>query len=56
MMRLFQTLQERVIPFLNVALPKLTDKMKIVAKNPSKPHFNHYLFEIFSLAVRYIAN
>lgn len=52
MMRVFQTLQERVMPYLSVALPKLTEKMKIVAKNPSKPHFNHYLFEIFSLAIK----
>lgn len=54
MMRTFSTLQERVIPYLNVALPKLTEKMQIVAKNPSKPHFNHYLFETFSLAIRIV--
>ncbi|XP_050506211.1 exportin-2 [Diabrotica virgifera virgifera] len=54
LMRTFSTLQERVLPFLNVALPKLTEKLQMVAKNPSKPHFNHYLFETFSLAIRIV--
>ncbi|XP_074027290.1 chromosome segregation 1 [Leptinotarsa decemlineata] len=53
-MRTFATLQERVIPFLNMSLPKLTEKLQMVAKNPSKPHFNHYLFETFSLAIRIV--
>ncbi|CAH2010397.1 unnamed protein product [Acanthoscelides obtectus] len=53
-MRTFSTLQERVIPFLGAALPKLTQKLQHVAKNPSKPHFNHYLFETFSLAIRIV--
>lgn len=52
-MRTFSTLQERVIPFLGATLPKLTEKLQMVAKNPSKPHFNHYLFETFSLAIRF---
>ncbi|XP_018563409.1 exportin-2 [Anoplophora glabripennis] len=56
MMRTFCTLQERVIPFLSAALPKLTQKLQAVAKNPSKPHFNHYLFESFSLAIRIVCN
>lgn len=51
-MRSFSTLQDKVIPFLSVALPKLTTKLQTVAKNPSRPHFNHYLFETFSLAIR----
>lgn len=54
LMRTFSTLEERVIPFLNVALPKLTTKLQMVAKNPSKPHFNHYLFESFSLAIKIV--
>ncbi|KAJ8973541.1 hypothetical protein NQ317_019292 [Molorchus minor] len=54
MMRSFSTLQEKVLPFLGVALPKLTEKLQAVAKNPSKPHFNHYLFETLSLAIRIV--
>ncbi|KAK9747097.1 Importin-beta N-terminal domain [Popillia japonica] len=53
-MRSFSTLQDKVIPFLNVALPKLTEKLQAVCKNPSRPHFNHYLFETFSLSIRIV--
>ncbi|CAG9765851.1 unnamed protein product [Ceutorhynchus assimilis] len=50
-MRTFSTLQDLVIPFLGASLPKLTEKLQAVAKNPSKPHFNHYLFETLSLSI-----
>lgn len=53
-MRTFSTLQERVLPYLTAMLPKLTEKLKHVAKNPSKPHFNHFLFETFSLSIRIV--
>jgi exportin-2 (importin alpha re-exporter) len=53
-MRSFSTLQERVIPYLQTTLPKLTQKLQAVAKNPSKPHFNHYLFETISLAIKIV--
>ncbi|ERL89802.1 exportin-2 [Dendroctonus ponderosae] len=53
-MRSFSILQELVIPFLGAALPKLTQKLQAVAKNPSKPHFNHYLFETLSLSIRIV--
>lgn len=51
-MRSFSTLQERVIPYLGELLPKLTEKLTVVAKNPSKPHFNHFLFETIVLSIR----
>lgn len=54
LMRSFSTLQEASIPFMGHALPKLTEILTQVAKNPSKPHFNHYLFETFSLSIRII--
>ncbi|KFM61402.1 Exportin-2, partial [Stegodyphus mimosarum] len=53
-MRTFSVLQEAVVPFLGDLLPKLTLKLSQVSKNPSKPHFNHYLFETFSLSVRIV--
>lgn len=53
-MRTFSTLQEKVIPFLAVILPKITAKVELVAKNPSRPHFNHYLFETLSLAIKIV--
>lgn len=54
-MRSFSTLQQKVIPLLGALLPKLTQKLQEVTKNPSKPHFNHYLFETFSLSIRYVS-
>ncbi|XP_054273914.1 exportin-2 [Macrosteles quadrilineatus] len=53
-MRSFSTLQERVVPFLGQLLPKLTDKLTLVARNPSKPHFNHFLFETLVLSIRIV--
>ncbi|XP_059485387.1 exportin-2 [Neocloeon triangulifer] len=53
-MRSFSTLQDKVIPFLPEILTKLTERLAITAKNPSKPHFNHYLFETLSLAIRIV--
>ena len=46
-MRSFSTLQENVIPYLATLLPVLTQKMQLAAKNPSKPHYNHYLVIAF---------
>lgn len=51
-MRSFSALQEGIIPFMADILPKLTNTLVGVAKNPSKPHFNHYLFESLSLCIR----
>nr|CAD7443929.1 unnamed protein product [Timema bartmani] len=55
-MRTFSCLQERVIPYLGEVLPKLTEKLAIVARNPSKPHFNHYLFETIGLSIRIVCS
>merc|ERR1712071_499650 len=51
-MRTFSTLQDGVIPYLQQMLPGLTNKLMLVAKNPGKPHFNHYLFETLSLSIK----
>jgi exportin-2 (importin alpha re-exporter) len=53
-MRTFSTLNEHTMPFMAVALPKLTLILTQVAKNPSKPHFNHYLFETVALAIKIV--
>ena len=39
---------------MGAALPKLTEILTMVSKNPSKPHFNHYLFETLSLAIKIV--
>jgi exportin-2 (importin alpha re-exporter) len=53
-MRSFSTLNEHTMPFMAVALPKLTEILAQVAKNPSKPHFNHYLFETIALSIKIV--
>ena len=51
-MRAFSSLQEAVLPYLGQTLAGLNHKLMLVSRNPSKPHFNHYLFETLSLSVR----
>lgn len=51
-MRSFSLLQEAIIPFIPSVISQLTQKLLAVSKNPSKPHFNHYLFESICLSVR----
>ncbi|XP_003739003.1 exportin-2 [Galendromus occidentalis] len=53
-MRTFSLSQEVLIPFLPVLLPSLTNKLMAVSKNPSKPHFNHYLFESLCLSLKIV--
>lgn len=53
-MRSFSTLQGASLPFMGQALPRLTEILTEVAKNPSKPHFNHYLFETFSISIKIV--
>uniref|UniRef100_A0A2R5LMM5 Exportin-2 n=1 Tax=Ornithodoros turicata TaxID=34597 RepID=A0A2R5LMM5_9ACAR len=51
-MRTFSLLQEAIVPYLPTVLPGLTTKLAEVSRNPSKPHFNHFLFETLSLSIR----
>lgn len=52
-MRLFSFAKSNlIIRFLPAVVPKMTEKLGIVAANPSKPYFNHYLFETLALLIR----
>ncbi|MGH0145719.1 UNVERIFIED_CONTAM: hypothetical protein FKN15_024670 [Acipenser sinensis] len=51
-MRSFSLLQESIVPYIPTLISQLTQKLLLVSKNPSKPHFNHYLFESLCLSVR----
>ncbi|XP_041060624.1 exportin-2 [Carcharodon carcharias] len=51
-MRSFSLLQEAIVPYVPTLITQLTQKLLLVSKNPSKPHFNHYLFESLCLSVR----
>lgn len=53
-MRSFVILQDNVVPHLATLLPKLTEKLVTVAKNPSRPNFNHYLLETLSLSIKIV--
>ncbi|XP_033214129.1 exportin-2 isoform X2 [Belonocnema kinseyi] len=53
-MRSFAILQDNVVPHLPNLLPKLTEKLVTVAKNPGRPNFNHYLFETLSLSIKIV--
>jgi len=53
-MRSFSGLQEAVVPYLAHLLPPLTSKLAQAAKNPTRPHYNHYLFESLSLSIRIV--
>ncbi|CAG7684985.1 unnamed protein product [Allacma fusca] len=53
-MRSLSTLQTAIVPFAGQLISQLTNILVLVARNPSKPHFNHYLFESLSLVVRYV--
>ena len=53
-MRSFSALQEAVVPYLAHLLPPLTNKLTQAAKNPTRPHYNHYLFESLSLSIRIV--
>merc|ERR1711962_701181 len=55
-MRTFSCLKELVIPYLAHLLPVLTQKLQQAAKNPTKPHFNHYLFEALCLSIRIVCD
>lgn len=51
-MRTMSLLQQNVLPMVPQLLQGLTQKLLVVSKNPSKPHFNHYLFECLCVAIR----
>lgn len=51
-MRTMSMLQENVLPFMAQLMKVLTEKLIQVSKNPSKPHFNHYLFESLCISIR----
>ncbi|XP_078362373.1 exportin-2-like isoform X2 [Oculina patagonica] len=53
-MRSFSLLQEAMLPYVAVLINNLASKLILVSKNPSKPQFNHYLFEAICCAIRVI--
>lgn len=54
-MRILAIQQESCLPALGALLPHLASTLSIVTKNPSRPHFNHYMFESLSLCIKYVS-
>ena len=52
-MRIIAVGRSSVQPYLAVVVERLSQIVLAVAKNPSRPRFNHFLFESVSCAVRY---
>ena len=52
-LRSMSTLQDKVAPYSETLLRELADKLAVVSENPSKPHFNHYLFESICCIIRF---
>lgn len=43
---------EKVVPYSGTLFGELVEKLSAVSQNPSKPHFNHYLFESICCVIR----
>ena len=52
LMRVLSLGQDGLVSYMPTLVNGLREKLVIVSKNPSKPHFNHYLFEALSLCIR----
>lgn len=52
LMRVCLILQEMLEQYLDEMLAKLAELLTTISKNPSKPNFNHYLFETFGVLIR----
>ena len=48
LVRAISTVKGSILPIANVVLTKLVEILTVVCKNPSQPHFNHFLFEAIS--------
>ena len=55
-LRSISTMQENMAPYSETLLKELANKLTLVSQNPSKPHFNHYLFESICCVIRNSCN
>ena len=54
MMRVTNTIQNSLMQHAGVIVPQLVLKLQIVTKNPTKPHYIHYLFECISITIKVV--
>ena len=50
-MRSVHVMKAECTPFIPLIVTHLVAKVKLVAKNPTKPFFNHYLFETLAVCI-----
>lgn len=55
-MRVCVVAQEETVPYLEAILTNLTNILNAICRNPSKPHFNHYLFETYGVLIKSICS
>ncbi|EDV22142.1 uncharacterized protein TRIADDRAFT_29181 [Trichoplax adhaerens] len=53
-MRAISLAKASIIPLVPRILPLLTEKLRVVSKNPRRPQFNHYLFETICCIIRLV--
>uniref|UniRef100_A0A0X3PS99 Exportin-2 n=1 Tax=Schistocephalus solidus TaxID=70667 RepID=A0A0X3PS99_SCHSO len=52
LLRACACLEDRCLPSMNILVPHLVNRLGQVVKNPTKPQFNHFLFEVICLSVK----
>lgn len=52
-LRSMSTMKDNLVPYSEILLRELSAKLAAVSLNPTKPHFNHYLFESICCIIRY---
>ena len=52
-LRSMSTMKDNLVPYSEILLKELSTKLAAVSLNPTKPHFNHYLFESICCIIRY---
>ena len=52
-LRSMSTMKGQLQPYAENLLKELSAKLTAVSQNPTKPHFNHYLFESICCIIRY---
>lgn len=56
MMRVTSIIEDDLMQHAGLIVPQLVIKIQQVAKNPSKPHYVHYLFETLSLVIKTVCS
>ena len=55
LMRVIVACKGEILPYIMTIVDKLSAILLEVAKNPGRPRFNHYMFEAFGCAIRWVA-